>query len=209
MKISRSLAGFVVSALMGCASAPSLIPVTDSSQRLEFKGFSVQPPAGRNWFLAARSGADVPVAALAKRLEDAESQRARRHSIVAMARLIDAGDRRFANAAELRTYVEHTIKEDSTRDPRFRLRELTTATDSSLAALCMKYDMIKEDRGVPGQVGVVFIMDAHSIQCVHPQSPRHIVEIGYSERRREGDASMNVEPEVRPFLRSLQFMPLP
>jgi hypothetical protein len=75
--------------------------------------------------------------------------------------------------------------------------------------MCVRIHQAQEDREVPVWRGSVFVIDAHAIRCVHPHSPKYVIDISYSERRLKDDPPVSLQIEVEPFLKSLEFTPLP
>ncbi|MGI0015029.1 MAG: hypothetical protein ACREBU_16545, partial [Nitrososphaera sp.] len=58
---------------------------------------------------------------------------------------------------------------------------------------------------VPGFPGVVFVLAARGLRCVHPRWPRYLVDVSYSQRAHRGQPFAPLEPEGEPFVRSLRF----
>lgn len=202
------LSAAVSLAVLGCAATPALIAVTNTAQRLDFTGASVQPPQGDNWYTASRlRGPPGALAAFYKKRGEWDPE----HSAIATLRLVALGDQRFETADELGQFMDRTFRADHARSTRFQLIASTFAVDASFDAVCVRLHQLQEDRGVPGRIGQRFIVDAHAIRCVHPESSGHLVEIAFSERRRAGLASWwesGLAAEVEPYFRSLEFRAL-
>ena len=202
------LAGVFSILAIGCASAPTLTPVTNTAQRMDFKGVSVEPPQGDNWYTSpTRRGPPGALVAFYKKMGDWDPE----HTAIAALRLVDMQDQRFETADELGRFMDRGFRDDHKRSTRFSLVDSTYTVDASLDAMCVRLHQAQEDRGVPGRAGQRFLIDAHAIRCIHPDSSRHLVDISFSERRRAGLASWwgrGLEKEVEPYLNSLQFLPL-
>ncbi|MDH3280844.1 MAG: hypothetical protein OEQ18_06920 [Gammaproteobacteria bacterium] len=202
------IAGVFSVLAIGCASAPGLTPITSTAQRMDFRGVSVQPPQGDNWYTAAaQRGPPGTLVAFYKKMGDWTPE----HSAIAGLRLLDLDDQRFETAEELGRFMDQVFREDHKRSTRFNLIDSTYAVDASFGAICVRLHQAQEDREVPGRAGQRFLIDAHAIRCIHPRSPRYLVDISFSERRRDNRASWwsrGLQEEVEPYLNSLQFLPL-
>lgn len=191
--------------VMGCAAGPQLNPVTNQTQRLEFEGFSILPPHGENWFSlpSARLKQLGPywIASFYKM----PAPRSKGHTITAWVR---AG--RLPIAIENRAeFLQNFPMVNFAKTERHRPVLVNISPDRTLAADCVRYDGMTEDRGVPGHQGSVFIWDQHGFACLHPDLPNTFIEIQYSQRRPQADPPMSLEAEGEPFLKSLAFNKLP
>ena len=187
--------------VVGCV-APRFIPVADVTQRLDFHGFSILPPQGKDWYVVEK---DPRAVAFRKKLMERPRQpEDLNHTFAALAGAVDLKQPTFDSPTELREFVERSLQGEG----RFSLIESRVVLDGSLGFDCMRYDAIQEERGNPRAAGFVLVITMHGLFCPHPYAPGLIVHVHYSERRVQGDRALFDEAlrrEVEPFLRSVVF----
>lgn len=216
----RQLRAAVLSLLVpvvaaGCtAAAPGLRAIADPTQRVEVSGLSILPPQGDNWFRASGppQQEDVPgitLVGFVKKLWDAPPSRAEE------ARLVYArvnayelgGGERFDTPAQLLEYVkrdsERRTGEMVTR--RQRLLGLEAVLDDSLGATCVRYSRLAELRGWGPFPESVFILATRGLYCLHPDWPRYMIDVGYTQLYLKGQEPLPLDTQVEPFLKSPVF----
>lgn len=191
----------LITSLSACATDPFL-PVTDPARRIDLNGASVEAPRGTGWKMA--TSPDGTRVFYIKTSPDERRQAERKHTMIASARTKDLG-RSFANAEEYRSYVEKEQRDPLSDPARYTIVELKSVAVTEPASVCIRFDMLWEDRGVAGYHGTPFVGDAQALHCLHPRNPRQEVVIGYSERRLKDDPPLTVTDELNPFMRSLRF----
>lgn len=190
---------------IGCAAAgPTLIPVADPTQRIEFQGFSILPPPGERWFISSSQASSSLGIVFMKNYRERTTQ----PTIVAQ-----AGSATLRDDVAINDQVELLkrivgSKERELSTGRHRLVEFKTAPDNSLGADCLRYDGSAEDRGVPQFKESIFLLTVHGLYCLHPDSPRFVIALEYSQRVLEGERPLSIEAEGEPFLKSLIFKKL-
>lgn len=188
---------------VGCvAVGPSLIPITNPTERLEFQGFSISPPAGENWFIAPpelrqKQGPNIS-ASFVKMLKPPSPTQ----TIVAYVLTFNVP----ASLAESREQLLQLLGRAKT-EPTDRNRPIASKTslDRSLGTDCLRYDVTTEDRGAPLYPGTVFILEMHGFSCFHPELPNYVIDVQYSQRRLPSEQPLSLEAEGEPFLKSLVF----
>src|SRR5262249_6332041 len=86
----------------GYATSSSLrTPITDRSQRMSFRGFSILPPQGDNWYIKSRDPGGV---AFAKFLMDASNRASAEHTLAAIATVVYPKE---GIVADLRAHAEY------------------------------------------------------------------------------------------------------
>lgn len=209
------------------AAARGLAPVTDPTRRYECEGFSVQPPAGDNWFAAQRPMGVLEQLKMRPNLTFTKiagsADLARRRSLVDRLRRTQASDP-STTVAQVRSgfidvpaangtdVLEQIARERSATDQketasggRFRAVQFRTSPDTSLGTECLWYDCISEDRGVPWQRGTVFDLSEHGVLCTHPDCRWFVIDADYSQRIPRGTLHADSREEAESFLRSLRF----
>ena len=188
-------------AVAGCA--PALVAVKDPAQRVELNGVSVLPPAGQAWHVGPRSTRHVVF--LRKPPESP-------HTIGAVAlvdQIVIGGLVRapIRNAQDLKELTERRFQSSG----RFTMIESSIRIDTGMGAECVRSDTVQEERDNPRSPGVVLVMVIHTLDCLHPQTPGHVVSVGYSERYPKGQQPLPAETlraEGEPFIRSATFGPV-
>lgn len=180
---------------VGCAAGPTLTPVTDPTQRLQFQGFFILPPRGEGWFIGQQGANQI---AFAKGPAS--------NSVIASVRTMSLGGVKFESRTELLQSLARTWGKGKI-DPRHRLLDLKVSLDKCLGWDCMRYEITAEDRAVPQFPGSVFVMPLRGFLFLHPDSPTYVIILEYSQRYLQGQEPLSIKAEVEPFLKSLIFTP--
>ena len=186
-------------AIAGCA--PALVAV-NPTQRVELVGVSVLPPAGQTWYLGPRDCCHI---AFGRRPPDPP------HTIVALALVekIEIGGAVLGpiqNAQDLKEVTERRLQSDG----HITTIESSVRVDTGRDAECVRIDAVQEVRDNPRFPGVVLVLVAHTLDCLHPQAPGYMVSIGYSERYPKGQQAFSAEAlrtEGELFIQSATFTP--
>lgn len=204
------LAGVIV---VGCAVAPRLISISDSTQRLEFQGFSILPPRGENWFVVEASSQPDPnltyAVVFSKRLRERVTRPAELHTITASVSTSSLGDVTFESRTELLQYLARE-REKGWRRPtqRHTPLEVKVSLEKCLGWDCVRIDYTAEDYGVPHFPGLVFILTGYDFIFLHPDTPTFVIYVNYGQRYLRGQQPLPLEAEVKSFLKSLAFTPI-
>lgn len=185
---------------LGCVSSPER-PIPAPRERLDFQGFSIVPPRGPNWFVtppALRSKQGPYVIVSFYKLPSSPT-----HTILAVVR-----GGRIDGSGESAEQLLQRLSEAPPESKRYRIVSRTLTADSSLKASCTRYDIVSEDRDVPGYPDVPFVGEQHGLVCVHPEIPGAALSLEYSDRRRADEAPSAIGEEGDEFLRSIMFTPL-
>jgi YVTN family beta-propeller protein len=184
-----------------CTATPgNKAPVPAPAGRLEFPGFSIQPPSGEGWSLmspqeALHFGYD---ALFVKNISPAGSV----HAYATAHRTATS----FMDPAEiLKASVEQFIK------PGGRL--LKTSTDRLSGASCVRWEKSQNagtaslgDKSGHGQIALV--SRYHGYLCSHPDAPAYVVEIGYFETVPKRTRGLLTPGEGGSFIKALAFTSL-
>lgn len=177
----------------------------------EFSGFFIHPPQGKEWAVGP-THAELEALAFIKKLSPDTPGAGEPHTVIAMVVVKHLAFPPGSRDERLQHLIQS--KREEWQDPRYKLLRFETAEDRSLDADCIRYTITAEDRGVPGFPGAVFVFTDRGLRCVHPDRlaslnlPSPIVEIGYSQRFRNGRWIEAFDAEVEPFLNSVVFTPL-
>jgi len=172
---------------------PNFKPIQEPSKPLEFYGFQVLPPQSNDWFIGYKGWYGTQLG------KKPISTRRGPNTFIAGVKTTIANE--IATKEELLRVVKKSLEEGL--DPRFTVRESKMMVDESKTTLCVKFDQIAEDRGVPGYKGSVFIMDMHGLSCVHPDYKKLMFELMYSQRIPAGEQAYPLGKEGEAFLNSI------
>lgn len=182
-------------------------PVANPTERHEFYGFSILPPSGDNWFIDTRHARrGIPVS-FNKRFGAGTSAGAEAHSVVALV-TADQVDLPYYSREAVLEHFRQDMKREWWGEARYKPVSFEGSEDRSLDAVCLRYSVTVEDRGVPGFVGTMFTLSGRGFRCLHPYDPRLVINVGYSQRFRLGKWIKAFDLEVAPFLKSLEFTPV-
>jgi hypothetical protein len=197
----------------GCAIGPTLTPITDPTQRLQFQGFSILPPKGENWFIAelpypTDPNWAVPVT-FGKKLREKAQRPGEYHPIYVHVQTGSLGDVRFESRSELLQQLARQIEmELTTPTPRRRAPQVRVFLDKWLGFDCIRFESRAEDPMVPELPGFVFTFTRQGFIFLHPDAATFIVWLEYGQKYLKGQQPFALEAEVEPFLKSLEFAPL-
>jgi hypothetical protein len=173
----------------------------------EVTGFLFLPPTGEGWSRSIAKRGDSVDVVFTKSVGPPDAA----HVALALAGLFDVELRAPGREAAGQKLVAD-LEGQWTAD-RFSRVSVETSEATWLGAECIGYRVTTRDRGVPKFEGQTFALGVRGIRCVHPDfpglQPRKIVDLGYSQRLRQGGVwQVTIDPEVEPFLSSLIFVPL-
>jgi hypothetical protein len=187
----------------GCAvQRPPGRPVTAHEQRLSFRGFSILPPQGRDWYIRNQTPSDI---VFFKPLTDKTKPSSQAHStfgIVVMVVYPDEG-----SVGDLREYVRQRLRGEG----RFTNVQSRVASDNALDVECVRFESVSEERDNPLVPGVL-TLTGYGVFCRHPFSPRYLFHLSYSERYPQKEPSRLddvVRAEAEAVLKSVVFAPFP
>ena len=216
MRRPRSLAIVVAASIVACALAPNRTPptaqpmrITDPTQRIWFRGFSVLPPNGSDWFAMPLVPADPPpihlVARFAKVLDRVDTSDV--HTAAAELHIWDVSWRTFTGADDFLQFEKEQEESvaDSYADGRHRVLATNTAIDTTFGAQCVKYEFSVENI-VTDAPGKSVTLEIRGYRCLHPRWPQYLIDVNYAERYVSGEYAFHLDrSEVAPFLKSLSF----
>jgi hypothetical protein len=183
--------------LAGSAGAQTYaVPTTGVTKAYELEGYSVLPPSGKDWF---EMGRDKQQVLFGKRIES------RTHSFGATATsgvIIE----KFETREQFQDYVNKMRFSDLGSD-RYKVLEFSSDFDPAFPAWCVRYRAKTQDRAAPFSVGRVLLFEHIGVTCLHPTIPELVVDVGYSERGRPAEISVELRGEGESFMRSLKFTP--
>jgi hypothetical protein len=202
----------VVAAVAGCVTAkpePQPMPITDSTQRFRFRGFSVVPPNGAGWWLMPVAPADTGpthlVVMFAKEVRRAGS--AGFHHASAEVHISNVGWRKFADADDLLQFEKDVLGRMVAHyvDLYHRVLAVRTDLDATLGAQCVRYELVVEHTAsdAPTKSNT---FEIRGYRCLHPRWPQYLIDVSYSETYATGDHAYRLDKtDAAPFLRSLRF----
>lgn len=202
-----------------------LSPVADPDGRFETTGFSVLPPRGLEWCVAAiRPGEIVFVrhALMGKLLQVRPTAEDAAHTFVAHAGLAEPEKPTpFETTSALQAFVRQwQARALGTRYEASKVIVLNSPAPNathiqsdvvpelSLGANCVRYNAVFEERNNPQLPRAVLVLMDEGVVCRHPASPTLLLFSVFSERYVQGqprdvDLVRTLRQEVEPFLRSI------
>jgi hypothetical protein len=158
----------------------------------ELQGISVNPPQGKDWYVLRR---DREAVFFGKKV-DSDT-----HAFAATA-ITQLVQRNFVSLDEFRDYVKQS--QATSIDPaRQSILENDAVVDKSVGGYCVRYHVKTEDRGAHKEP---LRMVSYGVMCMHPTIPQLLVEVGYSERGRDGELDPELRAEGNSLVRSLKFV---
>ncbi len=189
------LAGLV---LIGCTLGPRPTPITDPTQRLEFQGFSILPPYGKDWFIV------VP-----QTVPDPSAEAAVFFKVVGKMHSIGASVKIYAPiATQTLEDLESFVRDEAKSDPRFKPLKTKASLDKCLGYDCVRIDLLFEDHAPRDFPGSVLMLTRQGFIVPHPGAPGFYIWVEYSQRFPPGREPYHLETELEPFLKSLVFTPI-
>jgi hypothetical protein len=177
-------------------------PTADDNQRVELlPGYSLLPPPGADWQRLPRDNPSFSHFQFAFGRADKNGK----HTISATAFgvMLSEAPR---TPRELLDSVYTAMRKNFDPARQHPLVE-ESSRDSSLGVPCLLVHQKAEDL-VPGSRGGASLLEAHYRICVHPESPRYVIILEYSQRTAHGAEPLSLESERDAFLGSLKFTPL-
>ncbi len=190
----------VLVVLSGCASHPPLMPITDSNERITFKGFSVLPPSGKDWNWVGRENQDKSSFSNTTFFKGKGLR-----TTIAIAEILNASNKNFESIDDVRKWANSADflgSELSTNN-----LSLGEDVDRSMGFPCLRYDGEKDSRS-PKFPGKVFDHDAHGYLCLHPDDKNFVANISCSRRSPKGEPHIAGRDECEKFINSLELTPL-
>jgi len=198
---TRLLPSFlVVLTLVASSLAQNLTPVADPNKRVEFHGFSVLPPSGKNWFVV-----DPPT--LPKGYTSAETVQftkvpGKMHSVYVMAMLVNPA------APQTLEDLRFQVLEDSKGEPRFKPVKTEAYLAKCFGYDCVRFDLLFQDHAPADFPGTVLMLSRRGFIVPHPYASGFEVWVESSERFKPLTSRYPLDAELEPFLKSLQFTPI-
>lgn len=195
---------FAFLAASACAGA-EFEPIAGPPVRFEVSGFSIQSPPGTGWHLN-RGASGIT---FAKQGSSGSST----HTIAASVEQFSGFDPALVGFAEYDTrpevfaaYAKKATEEMNPEGGRMQFVEHTAAPDTQMG-YCVKEYAKFEDHGSP-VAPKVLIQEDWSYVCLHPDSPRVIVQAVFSERGASGERDPLVPSMREQFFQGLKFRAL-
>lgn len=174
-----------------------------SGERIEFNGFSVVPPQGKEWRVDERT--DNTLGLIYQNVTSP-------HTVLATAATISLPEEALTLFESIslegrREFLEETLRQSETPG-RIRVIEVNISPAGALEADCLRYVWIAEDSGVPDYEGSVFTFTTKGQWCLHPDSVLEQIFVWYSQRVPPGQQAAPIDTDGEAFINSFQFSPL-
>jgi YVTN family beta-propeller protein len=189
---------------LSCAAGPSLPPLSfieDNSKRIEFQDFSVLPPQGDMWGFVNQTAYQ----AVLNKQTFARTPRKAEELVTAYAviKTLTLDEELSDQKALLEWYKE--IEEEGAKEARGDVTLFKVSPLDSPDKFCVGARIREEDRNVPSFPGHLFIAETATVACIHPDHPKMVVLLAFSQRIPDGAEISGMMDEGKPFLDSLAF----
>lgn len=212
----KSKAAFIVLIqaiiLAACANQPAIRPVTDTSTRLQYYGFSTLPPQGGYWYFGGEGKYGVNFG-----MGDPDKYKERSnliHTLILEVSNLEYEDEKGVwnvdSPEALRQATEDLLQAQSRG--RFHLSKSELNPYRTQGTDCVRYNAVFEERDNPRAPGVVLIVNDRGFMCRHPDSDQRIVYAICSERYKQGEKPFQDEElrlNIDQFFDSIIFTDLP
>ncbi len=205
IKCTIVLAAFTVT---GCATQPR--PVTDSTTRLHFVGFSVLPPQGNNWYFSRESRYTVGFGKVDPNKYKSGIKLTHTLFTTSYSNMVAVGVK--IDTPERLLKFSEILLRGKNDTGRFRTLKLELTAYRTQETDCVQYDQVVEERDNPRFAGSVLTITANGFICRNTYSPDWFVSAFYTERYIPGkkvDSGESFERESQIFLKSIVFTPPP
>jgi len=188
-------AGFSI----GAWAAPDNLPgaPAEPGPRTRFLGFTALPPPGQGWHLAEQYFNHV--------LYVMSPTNSGRHTVILFVHSKPMDPKPGTAIEVLESILKASDASAALTDSRYANVTSKIAPVTIGGAQCARMDFSAEDRGVPWASGAVYLMQGFHAVCLHPRSPRMLVDIGHSQRFEAGRTPVLLDEEVAAFLANLKF----
>lgn len=198
--------------LVKCSTAPAqknytpfdpVLRVTDFNQRYEYNGFSILPPNGADWYASDPPGSRASHVGFKKKIDAANSTYRDVSVSIQIWKVPYAGLRGFSfgSAEEFEKWMIKDLDQEradiTQGGTRSRTLQFTTTPVNSPAPICVRYHWVTEES--------ILIVENDGFWCVHPHSPRYVVDFGSTQKRPKDARSMPISAEIESFLNGVRF----
>jgi hypothetical protein len=204
-------------ALAISAAAAENVKSQDAENRIELPGFSILPPAGRDWrpYSVPQQG----ILVMFSKIKNADQGADKLQSFVLLgtSRFIelpyeDDQQLRDKLRENLRTKVQPKLLKSLEVSPD---ADEPSATQSSPPittivtprAQCIRYRM--QQLNESGGLGQFLTLETRGKLCLHPFHPAYVIDLSYSQRSLAGGWDNAFDTEADHMLQSLAFEPMP
>lgn len=173
--------------LVACVSQTAIRPVTDTSTRLQYYGFSVLPPQGGYWYFGGEGEYGVNFG-----MGDPEKYKERSdltHTLILEVSNLEYADEKGVwnvNSPETLRQATENFLEAQSRG-RFRLTSSALNPYRTQGTDCVRFNAVYEEHDNPRAPGTVLIVNDQGFMCRHPNSNQRIVHAISSERYKQGE----------------------
>ena len=192
----------------GCATQPR--PVTDSTTRLQFVGFSVLPPQGNNWYLTRESRYTVWFGKVDQNKYKSGTKLTHSFLAVSYSDMVAVGVK-IDTPERLLNFSEVLLRQKNDTG-RFRTLNLELTAYRTQETDCVQYDQLVEESDNPRFAGSILTITANGFLCRNTYSPDWFISAFYTERYIPGkkvDNGKSFERESQVFLKNIVFTPPP
>jgi hypothetical protein len=129
------------------------------------------------------------------------------HSFLLEAKEYPPAPTPVTSCQELLNVVQAAAEKEAEQPGRYEMVEHTESVVMQSDIPCVKYQKRWIDHGGRATQYKELKMGAVGLLCVHPQKPRHLIEVSYSYRSDSDSLPLEVEREGVSFLESLRTLP--
>ena len=191
----------------------TLTPINSPNERLQFEGFSILPPNGQNWFISKGGPPDkrwTVLVGFAKKLRDKPVNPAQAEMNFALVKTRSLAHLPATKPDEILRYLAQELENENKLGPEPGISNFYAVTyiEKYQGHDCVRYQIYYEVDNWRPFPGYVFVMETKGYLFTHPDSPTTVIGLEYDQRYLKGEKPYPLEPEVEPFLESLEFTSL-
>lgn len=173
---------------------PDHIRTAETKSRLQYRGFSVSPPVGRDWWVTV-SEQNSAHAIFRRELSSST------HTFFAGVNLVQL---------DAKLPFEVAARQDHVADvSRFQMQEYQQQPDGSRPGKCLRYSSRTVDTKAPNSAGVSLQLLMRGFVCAHPSMENTAVTAYYSERGLPSELDPSLWNDLDNYLRGVQLESAP
>ena len=189
--------------ILSCQSSSPYKKIENPNVPFERPGYTILPPAGADWEYYSDEMKDRYHLNFLKKIHGSDS-----HSL--MVGLIETQNAAsFENPQEFKKFMQSTV-EMAMYSNKLRSLDKNIELDDKFGLYTLKYYMKAEDRRSVGSGNEAFLILAnYGYVFIHPNIPKLIIQVSYSERGRPADIRPDLEQEAEIFFNGIMIRKTP
>jgi len=184
--------------ILSCQSSSSFKKIENSNVPFERPGYTILPPAGEDWEYYSSEMNNRYHLNFFKKIPGSDDHRL----TVGLIETQNAAT--FESPQEFKKFTQSTV-EMAMDSNKLAIRDKKIELDDKFGPYTLKYYIKSEDRRAVGSGNEPFlILVDYGYVFVHPNIPKLIVQVSFSERGRPADISPDLEKEAALFFNGIK-----